>query len=72
MPNLYTLAQSAPWLVFGLALLAAWVLVAALRTAFLCWNRRLRHRNIAVRGWPPAHLDADGDFKPEPEPKSDD
>lgn len=28
--------------------------------------RRLRAENIARNGWPPPHLDADGDFKPEP------
>lgn len=26
-------------------------------------NRGFRAVNIAIRGWPPAHLDADGDFK---------
>jgi len=29
--------------------------------------RILRSINIATRGWPPEHLDADGDFKPEKE-----
>lgn len=24
----------------------------------------LRTIKVAIRGWPPAHLDADGDFKP--------
>lgn len=28
----------------------------------------LRHENIVDRGWPPPHCDADGDFKPKPEP----
>lgn len=26
-------------------------------------NRGFRAMNIAIRGWPPAHCDADGDFK---------
>jgi len=26
-------------------------------------NRWLRSRNIREQGWPPEHLDADGDFK---------
>ena len=26
-------------------------------------NRAIRSRNIRERGWPPPHLDADGDFK---------
>lgn len=34
-------------------------------------SRWMRHKNIVAQGWPPAHLDADGDWKPEPE-KGDD
>lgn len=30
-------------------------------------NRIIRHRNIRSAGWPPAHLDADGDFLKEDE-----
>jgi len=33
---------------------------------FRPWNRLMRHLNIRKAGWPPAHCDADGDFKPEP------
>lgn len=29
--------------------------------AFRAFNRRLRSKNIIARGWPPTHLDADGD-----------
>jgi len=28
-------------------------------------NRIIRSRNIKNQGWPPEHLDADGDFKQE-------
>ena len=28
----------------------------------------VRQRNISKHGWPPEHLDADGDFKTDPEP----
>jgi hypothetical protein len=31
------------------------------RFLFRCWNRWMRHLNIKAHGWPPAHLDADGD-----------
>ncbi len=31
--------------------------------------RGYRTINVVCRGWPPAHLDADGDWKPDP--KSD-
>lgn len=30
-------------------------------------SRTLRMIMISFSGWPPAHLDADGDWKPEPE-----
>jgi hypothetical protein len=30
--------------------------------AFVAYNQMLRSRNIVARGWPPAHLDADGDL----------
>lgn len=32
---------------------------------FKLYNRTLRRRNIHDHGWPPAHLDADGDHKEE-------
>jgi len=45
-----------------------WILVCVPFTCvFRCWNRYLRHRNIAARGWPPEHCDADGDFATPPE-----
>jgi hypothetical protein len=36
---------------------------------WLAWkfcNRLMRTIKVCVRGWPPEHLDADGDWKPEP------
>jgi hypothetical protein len=39
---------------------------------FKTWNRLIRHLNIKACGWPPPHLDADGDFKPEPKPEEED
>lgn len=30
----------------------------------IMWNRFWRHWNIRKHGYPPAHCDADGDFKP--------
>lgn len=46
-----------------LAFLLVYVLA---RYAFRCWGTLMRHLNIRRHGWPPAHLDADGDFKPAP------
>lgn len=36
-------------------------------TPLRMWKAWLRSRNIRYAGWPPAHLDADGDFKVEEE-----
>ncbi len=42
--------------------LAFILLLVAMGLVFKTWNRFLRHLNILAHGWPPAHLDADGDF----------
>jgi len=41
----------------------AWLLTRPFKYIFLIWNRSLRARNIRLRGWPPPHLDADGDLQ---------
>ena len=56
--NFYTFATVNPWLTFFLCWL---VLAVGLKLV----NRVLRHWNIRKHGYPPAHCDADGDFKPE-------
>lgn len=48
------------WLVFWLGAWAYLICLGLLRTA----NRALRTIKVALRGWPPAHLDADGDWPP--------
>lgn len=57
------LAWCALWLGWGIF----WIAAIVISTASKLTNRILRSINIAIRGWPPAHLDADGDWKPEPE-----
>lgn len=47
------------WLACWLALCLIMLLHAI---CFRLPNRIIRHRNIVARGWPPAHLDADGDL----------
>lgn len=48
-----------------LLVILGWLLAdAALRNGWRLANRCLRSINIALRGWPPEHLDADGDWKP--------
>ena len=57
--------SSHPFLTFFLALIIAGLINAPFKYAFMAYNRTLRSKNIAAKGWPPAHLDADGDFKKE-------
>lgn len=54
--------SESPWLTFFLAVLAGEVVV---RIACTLPNRVLRHWNIRKHGYPPAHCDADGDFREE-------
>lgn len=49
---------------------AAYVALILIGTVFRMWNRLMRAVNVAVRGWPPAHLDADGDILPTPKPSA--
>lgn len=51
--------------VYDNPVLAGLLLFAAMYYSFLIFNRILRSINIALRGWPPAHLDADGDWREE-------
>uniref|UniRef100_A0AAU6W1U8 Uncharacterized protein n=1 Tax=Pseudomonas phage Touem01 TaxID=3138548 RepID=A0AAU6W1U8_9VIRU len=51
-------------------LLAYMIVHSACELLFRCWNRLVRHLNIRRAGWPPVHLDADGDWKPAPKQES--
>jgi len=53
--------DSSPWLTFFIVLIVGEVLV---RVMVNLPNRILRHWNIRKHGYPPAHCDADGDFRP--------
>jgi hypothetical protein len=57
MTELYAFMGEHPWLTFFLALIAGQIAVWPFRLV----NRYIRHRNIKAAGWPPKHLDADGD-----------
>lgn len=56
--NFWQFATGSPWLTFFL-------LIDILAAICFMWNRLFRHLNVRSAGWPPEHLDADGDFKPE-------
>lgn len=66
-----------PWAAFFVGLPLLYVIMYFLTNGFVRivellvfrpWNRYLRSCDIALHGWPPPHVDADGDFKPEPKP----
>lgn len=50
------------WFLAWCALWLCWPVVAL--PSFVI-NRVLRTIKVVCRGWPPAHLDADGDWRPE-------
>lgn len=52
--TVWDFADRNPWTAFFLACIFAWMVVTPIRLYF-------RSRNIAASGWPPVHLDADGD-----------
>lgn len=56
MTDFYKFASESPWLTFFLA----WLVF---QTILVIWSRFWRHWNIRKHGYPPAHCDADGDFK---------
>jgi hypothetical protein len=50
-----------------MTLAAMWVMVCALKIIAHVYIRTLRVLIVSVRGWPPDHLDTDGDWKPREE-----
>jgi hypothetical protein len=66
--DLLEIALSGFWSFVG-----SWVLLSLPFDAIrYCWKYWLRSRNIKHHGWPPPHLDADGDFAPQPENEDED
>ena len=55
----------AHWFLAWCALWLAWGAISLISMSFKLISRMLRSINIAIRGWPPEHLDADGDWKRE-------
>lgn len=65
--NVWDFADKNPWFTFFLGFWALMIIAfvaVAFRTIFTALN-------IWVRGWPPPHLDAQGEFKKEPEKKKE-
>lgn len=62
MNTIIDFVNAAPWLSFVIVL-ALWGLTSS---SLMTIRRIIRMCNISFRGWTPEHLDADGDFRPEP------
>lgn len=54
---MWEFANHNPGAAFLIFCVAAWIVTRP----FWLANRWLRSRNIVAQGWPPKHLDADGD-----------
>lgn len=52
------------WIWVGFFITSYLFLHYALKFLLKAWSRFLRHMNIRKHGWPPTHLDADGDWRP--------
>lgn len=64
MQETFNFMSNSPMLTFcvlGLALTFIYKIIVLV--VFILPNRLLRYRNIQKFGYPPAHCDADGDFK---------
>ena len=59
--DIFEFISGSPWISFFLGIGICEVLLSVL---FKLPNRIIRGMNIRKNGWPPAHCDADGDFKP--------
>lgn len=62
--TIFEFMSDSPFLTFFIVLIVGEVIV---RIFFGLPNRILRHWNIRKHGYPPAHCDADGDFKEDKE-----
>lgn len=62
MKDLLDFMGEHPWLILLFSLLIAQIAWGVL---YCLPSRLIRHFNVRKAGWPPPHLDADGDFKSE-------
>lgn len=60
--NVFQFMSDSPFLSFS-------VVYMITQTIVQVYTRTMRVLSVRKAGWPPAHLDADGDWKPGPEVK---
>ena len=59
---MWEFADSHPFIMLLMVVVCACAAASPFFFAYCAYNQTLRSRNIIARGWPPPHLDADGDF----------
>jgi hypothetical protein len=62
-PELLTFCVNHPFLAWC-SLWLLWLPYLAFEISLRIVTRTLRMFTVAIRGWPPSHLDADGDWRP--------
>jgi len=62
----FQFACSGFWIFIGVLLLSSLLLHFVVNGILALFTRFFRLITVALRGWPPSHLDADGDWKKEP------
>lgn len=70
MLELLKFACSGFWTFCGVALLLNGFFYFMVNMILRVWSRFMRYLMVSKHGWPPSHLDADGDWKEEPKLES--
>ena len=65
------IAFSGFWPFIGMTILLNGVAYFIINGILKIWGRFMRMLTVRKHGWPPSHLDADGDWKPEPKVEDD-
>ena len=63
------IAFSGFWPFIGMLILINLVLALVINTIYKSWRRFTRLLMVRKHGWPPEHLNADGDFRKIPKKK---
>lgn len=67
MTNVYEVMAGSPYLTFFAAII---IIPSALGCVRFIYYKTLQFLTILFRGWPPSHINAQGDFRPLPTPVS--
>lgn len=65
MTEFYVFAGENPLLTFFLAVVLILLIETLVSSLHNIVSRLFRMTMVTIHGWPPSHLDADGDWKPE-------